>query len=723
MIGCVMENKAVTIVETFRETKLKTKVVILFLLFLFILSLSSAEVYFAAFTPFGISTVFSMLTVGFSGYLLSAVFFISYMLSKFTVTSFIVAIPVSLVLCLSAYIKSRLARKNKVLKEYQVIILFIISLIGYIAVGVGDRKENMAMLISIVLSLIFLYISSRFCEAVFRKGIWVGLNLDEKICGAVIYLVFMIGALNLSIYYFNFGIILFSLSVLVFIYVNRFNSLIVMSIVAGVAFSLNYINPSYISLAVLLSIVGITFKSKYRIIPSLAVGLSYIIFVFVFNIGFSLVEVVSFSIGIIVFLLLPKKIMEMLARASSMGKEEVNATILNRVRSQLETRLKNLSTVFDDINKTYRDMVRGSLSDDKAIAMLKSELIARVCDSCPEKNNCYRLSNSFLDNSLDLVVSSGYERGKVLLTDMPQYLTSNCREVNKIITELNRLVVGYKEYAVSISNLDSSRLLIAEQLLAVSRLLNSLSLEVSEAIAFDARLEDKVVEELRFKGVMCIKASVYQRDITVKEIIIIVSNETVNDSIIEKCISKITAVNMDIIKKEPSSILGATAITLISSPKYDIAFAMSKINKKGKMVCGDSSNIIKIDYGKYLVSLTDGMGSGGRASKISNLTTKLIENFYRAGFDSGLILSTVNELLSMGEEENFSTIDLCIIDGRKCTYDFIKYASCNGYIIHDKGECEEIEGSNLPVGILENVKPHITKQLINNIHVVVEFLL
>lgn len=187
----------------------------------------------------------------------------------------------------------------------------------------------------------------------------------------------------------------------------------------------------------------------------------------------------------------------------------------------------------------------------------------------------------------------------------------------------------------------------------------------------------------------------------------------------EKCVSKTIGVGMKVVDTKPSSIEDASVVTLISSPNYDIAFGSSNIIKYGSNFSGDNHAIIKIDDGKYLVSLSDGMGSGKRAKKISDLTIHLVENFYKAGFDSDVILNTINKLLLIDEEENFATIDLCIIDGRNNTYDFIKYAGCNGYIIHDKGECEIVEGSNLPVGILDDVKPHVTKRLINNMDMLV----
>ena len=597
--------------------------------------------------------------------------------------------------------------------------MYILSMIGYVSFGIGDMKSNLSLFISIILSFIFLYVCYRFCLALFSRGIWVGLNLDEKICGATIYIVFMIGALNLSVYYFNLAIIILPIVILITTFIFKIDYVVIMSVLSGVALSLFYLDPLYISMVVLLSIIAIAFKSKHKIISGLAIEFSYIIFVLLFNIGFSLVEIVSFSFGVILFILVPNKVIENITSIRNRCGFVDEVAIIDRIKEQMSSRLKNLSLVFGDMHSTYMDMVRGVLDDDKAIALLKSELIRGVCDGCIDKNNCYRVTGSFIESSMDMLVSSGYERGKVLLTDIPSYLTSNCCQVNKVITELNLLLSGYKEYVSSISNIDSSRVIIAEQLLAVSSLLNSLSSEVVTGVKFDTGLEETIVEDLRLLGIVCIDARVYQKSISVTEIIIIVTKDTINDKKIEKQISKILATGVKIIKTKESNIDGAMVVTLVSLPKYDIAFGSSVLSKNGKVVCGDNCNIIDIEYGKYLVSISDGMGSGKRANDISKLTTRLVENFYKAGFDSDTILRTINELLSLSQEENFSTIDLCIIDGRSGVYDFIKLASANGYIIHDKGECEIVEGSNLPIGILENVRPHITKRLITNMDMVV----
>ena len=172
-------------------------------------------------------------------------------------------------------------------------------------------------------------------------------------------------------------------------------------------------------------------------------------------------------------------------------------------------------------------------------------------------------------------------------------------------------------------------------------------------------------------------------------------------------------------KVEKVDSAGVNSVMLVSAPKYDIAFGSSVVTKSGKIVSGDNYAIVPVGDGKYLVSICDGMGSGNSARDISSLTIKLIENFYRAGFNNDIILSSVNKLLSLSEQEKFSTIDLCVIDCRNSLYDFIKLGASIGVVKRSSGDVEVIESSGLPVGVLENICPHITKLYINPMDIIV----
>ena len=100
------------------------------------------------------------------------------------------------------------------------------------------------------------------------------------------------------------------------------------------------------------------------------------------------------------------------------------------------------------------------------------------------------------------------------------------------------------------------------------------------------------------------------------------------------------------------------------------------------------------------------------AEDASELSISLVENFYRAGFDNELILSTVNKLLTLHKQEIFSAMDICVLDERSGLVDFIKMASPKSFIMNED-ECRTIETGSLPIGIVDESKPLTKKQVVS----------
>ena len=140
--------------------------------------------------PFAVGIIFAYLIFKFNGYILSLIYFVTILLSQANLNTVFVGINVSCVLCLFQF----LLDKQKIQRKTWIIFVFaIFSQIAYIIVNLGGTKENLGLFVSIVLSLFFLYSSLSFFDAISTRKNIARLNLDEKICGGVILLMFMYG--------------------------------------------------------------------------------------------------------------------------------------------------------------------------------------------------------------------------------------------------------------------------------------------------------------------------------------------------------------------------------------------------------------------------------------------------------------------------------------------------------------------------------------------------
>jgi len=125
--------------------------------------------------------------------------------------------------------------------------------------------------------------------------------------------------------------------------------------------------------------------------------------------------------------------------------------------------------------------------------------------------------------------------------------------------------------------------------------------------------------------------------------------------------------------------------------------------------CGDSHLVRILDGRRLVLALSDGMGSGGEASRESLEALRLLWCFLDAGLSRTLALETVNRrLLMRSTEEMFATLDLCILDLNTGVAEFSKFAACRTLILRGR-DLLQVEGGQLPLGILENVQPGVSR--------------
>lgn len=149
---------------------------------------------------------------------------------------------------------------------------------------------------------------------------------------------------------------------------------------------------------------------------------------------------------------------------------------------------------------------------------------------------------------------------------------------------------------------------------------------------------------------------------------------------------------------------GERDLYFVEKSKFVLTTSVLRIQKDGEIVSGDNFSLQKIKEGKVLALLSDGMGSGKRASWKSRQMVELFELLLNAGFERDLSIWLLNSFISMlWDGAVSSSLDLAIIDLYSGKVDFVKLGASTTYIRRaDKIEC--IHSTSLPVGVLEQVE-------------------
>lgn len=137
------------------------------------------------------------------------------------------------------------------------------------------------------------------------------------------------------------------------------------------------------------------------------------------------------------------------------------------------------------------------------------------------------------------------------------------------------------------------------------------------------------------------------------------------------------------------------------------AWGTSCLSMEAGQPSGDSHLVRFLSDGRLMVLLADGMGSGEDAARESARSVRLLWRLLSAEVDIALALDTVNEwMLTLGLEDMFVTVDLCLIDLTTGRAEFLKLAASRSVVLRG-AEKHIVEGGRLPLGVLEGVRPSV----------------
>ncbi len=409
-------------------------------------------------------------------------------------------------------------------------------------------------------------------------------------------------------------------------------------------------------------------------------------------------SVFSVTLPALFFILLPTPLVRTLENKLIFYREKhLSRIAINRNRAAVGEKLYELSAVFREIEVSFSSLSTRE-AEESAKEYIRAAVENGVCKACPNFNLC---TQKGLNAALQKLIDVGCLKGKTSLIDIPRVLTETCNRQSDLLYAVNGQIGEYKRYMLETENAAAGRRLLSAQAKGVSEILRTLALEQSEPLKLYTDKERALNVALLGAGLICSEVLIYgdEDDLTLS--LITFGNADVKK--IAAVASELFSTPMIISQKLT---LDNDKFCCIFRKKtyFDAAFGVASIRKSGETASGDTHTVIKIDERRFLVALSDGMGSGEYAKRISESTLSLLESFYRAKMPPPLILSTINTLLTFNKEESFACLDIAVInldDGRA---EVVKIGSPIGFILSGN-TVKVLENTSLPLGILDAVRP------------------
>lgn len=393
-------------------------------------------------------------------------------------------------------------------------------------------------------------------------------------------------------------------------------------------------------------------------------------------------------------------------------------------------KLNSMSETIYDMAESYGEAAATILSEEELKEQEKTNIDIFLEEL---KKNIEELENNMLYEEM-------YYPTEQLITDIFNHLLENDiiteKEFVKILEKNNNYIVGFENtkgqakediykmvktinysYRISKINfiwkkkLDESKKTVSSQLKGVSEAISKMAEDIDKKKDKFLDKKQEILKLLEQKEIEIRSIEIKQQS-SGRYMVEVYTDTCENPDGTEcdikkicKILSKVLEQKMIMQKQECGLRLNKEIckFTYLSDDNYNVQIGTAKSTKSGSPVSGDSSLQIKLDDGKYLLALSDGMGSGPEAMKSSKIAVKMLERLLTAGFEKDVSLKLINSTLSANTEEDmYATLDIEILDLFNGNMEFIKNSACPTYVKRGR-EVQLLKAMSLPTGILSDV--------------------
>ncbi len=391
------------------------------------------------------------------------------------------------------------------------------------------------------------------------------------------------------------------------------------------------------------------------------------------------------------------------------------------------SKLNNVSKMVNEMANTYKDVAATVVDEQDIKEKNKQTFIAELLNNIEnmKENILYDSIENVEGEIVDEIFNKLLEKQFIKEKDLIKILAKNNnyvvgfgedeekldRDIEKMTQAINSAYRIGKMNFVWSARLKEEKQNFESQLKGVSRAISNIAKNLDEENYAQELFDDKkeqIALILKQKEILLQEISITKKDGGRFNVELYIEQNERNDikDIILNILNKVLEEKMCVIEEKSVKKENCTKYVFMSDDKYILDIGHSIAIKDNMPVSGDSILNTKLKDGKYLIAISDGMGSGPEARKSSQIVTSMLKRLLNSGFERNTSISLINSSLLNVSDEVFATLDIAIIDLYKGTIEFIKNGACPTYIKNSK-RTQVIKSRTLPTGVVKEVSADV----------------
>ena len=402
-------------------------------------------------------------------------------------------------------------------------------------------------------------------------------------------------------------------------------------------------------------------------------------------------------------------------------------------------KLNSISGALKDMANTYKKAAATTITEEDIREKNKQQFIIEFLNTTEhlESNVLYDITQDVEGKIVDDIFNYLLENQFIKERDLINILAKNNNyvvgfdedekkknyDIEKMVNAINSAFRLSKMNFIWSKKLDEEKKNFETQLNGVSKAISEIAENIDKENKGEDLFDDKkeqIVLLLKQKNIIVQEISLTKKENDRYRISLYIDNQDGENKgkTIINIINKVLEEKMIIQECEVIENENITKYEIISDDNFLLDIGISQYTKDGMPVSGDSIVKWKLKDGKYLLAISDGMGSGPEAKKSSQIVTKMLKRLLNSGFERDTSVELINSNLLNVSDEVFATLDIAIIDLYKGNIEFIKNGACPSYIKNSK-KVQIIKSLTLPTGVINQINTDVFDKDIDSNDIVV----
>lgn len=287
----------------------------------------------------------------------------------------------------------------------------------------------------------------------------------------------------------------------------------------------------------------------------------------------------------------------------------------------------------------------------------------QVCGKCYQKELCWGENASEMLRGTEALIRTMEEGNEEELRRIRGEWSGVCSRPLPYIQTVQESFYREKQNLVWDNRMIDNRLAVAQQLSEISRIMEMVAEDLYDISGGTPQFTEELKKALRKKHILLKQVWVMDKVEGRRQVFLNMrarSGQCISMWETAQILSGVCGCSMTPETGSRCIVNGEYhTIHFVEDVSYQMMYGVSRLTKEKEKVSGDNYVCRQEDGGRFVMCLSDGMGSGMEACRESEIVVELLEQFLDSGFSQETAAKMVNSALVLKRQDGmFSTVDI-----------------------------------------------------------------